>query len=170
MNLLELGVESAGDHHSPPFEAMHQIGPVEAVNLIPDRQDEIAAEMLDAIDGACIRRAAHRLRLEHFLMRPRERVHVQGALAVGNFSAKDARVLPMGGAGQRRIKTLVEDSERSKESARGDGDVRTGNVVDLGIVEVLVDGSAVRSAIGRTLKLALEFRSEEHTSELQSSQ
>jgi len=60
MNLIEFGVEDSGDHHPLPFEAMHQIGPVKAVHIFSGGEDEIAAQMLDAIYRASVRRAAHR--------------------------------------------------------------------------------------------------------------
>jgi len=34
MNLFELAIEDAGDRHSAAFEAVNQIGSVEAVNVI----------------------------------------------------------------------------------------------------------------------------------------
>jgi len=47
VNLLELGVKNASNHHSSSFEAMHQIGTVEPVDVVPNRQDKIAPQMLD---------------------------------------------------------------------------------------------------------------------------
>src|SRR5271169_1686808 len=79
---------------------MHEIGAVEAVNIVPGGQDETAAQMLDAIYRAGVRRATHRFRFEHFLMRAGKRVNVQSALAVGNFPAKNVWGLSIGGAGQ----------------------------------------------------------------------
>jgi hypothetical protein len=76
VDLVEFGIKAPGDHHSLSFKAVHHIGPVEPVNIVPDRQDEIASQMLNAVDRAGIRGTAHRFRLEHFLMRARERVDV----------------------------------------------------------------------------------------------
>jgi hypothetical protein len=47
VNLLEFGVKNASNHHSSSFEAMHQIGTVEPVDVVPDGQDKIAPQMLD---------------------------------------------------------------------------------------------------------------------------
>jgi hypothetical protein len=59
MNLFELGVTNAGDNYFSSFEAMHQIGSVEPVDIVPHRQDKIASQVLDAIYGAGVRRPAH---------------------------------------------------------------------------------------------------------------
>jgi len=48
MNLFEFGIESAGDDHSTAFKTVHEIGPVEAINVVSDRENKIPAEMLDA--------------------------------------------------------------------------------------------------------------------------
>jgi hypothetical protein len=51
VNLVELLVENARHHYALAFEAMHQIGAVEpedVLTVFARRQDEIAAEMLDA--------------------------------------------------------------------------------------------------------------------------
>lgn len=57
VNLFKFSVESAVDDHSASFETMHQIGSVEAVNVVPGRQDQVAPQMLDAIDRAGVRRS-----------------------------------------------------------------------------------------------------------------
>ena len=66
---------------------------------------------------------------------------------------------------QTGIKAFVEDPERSQEPARSHGDVGTGDVVNLRIVDMLGDGTCVGSAIGRALKLALEIRLVDSTSQ-----
>src|SRR5437879_6897288 len=73
MDLAELGIQDASHLHLLAFKAMNKIRPVKAVNVLPCREDEIAAEIVDAIHSASIGRATHGLGLEHLLMRPRER-------------------------------------------------------------------------------------------------
>src|SRR5579864_1730745 len=118
VNLVNFGIQNPGDHHSLSFEAVHLIGPVEAVNVVPGRQDEIPSQALDAINRAGIRGPAHRFRLEHFLMRARERVNVQGTLAVGNFSVKLARGLCMGDAGRRQHADSPENDDSIKHGLK----------------------------------------------------
>ena len=79
---------------------MHQVGPIEAVDVISGRKDDIASHVFDAKDRTRVRCSAHRLRLEHLLMRPRKRVDIQSTLAIGDFSVKDMRVLRVRRAGQ----------------------------------------------------------------------
>jgi len=93
VNLFELGVEDASDYNSSAFEAMHHVEAVESVDVVSRGENKIAAETLDAVDRARVRGASHRFRLEHFPVRPREGMDVQGALAIGDFSPEDARVL-----------------------------------------------------------------------------
>jgi hypothetical protein len=38
VNLVEFGIENAGDYDSLSFEAVHHIGPVEPVNVVPRRR------------------------------------------------------------------------------------------------------------------------------------
>src|SRR5580698_1080603 len=57
--------------------------------------------MLNAIHRAGIRGAAHGLRLQHLLMRSRERVDIHSALVVGYLALEHARVLSIAGDGQR---------------------------------------------------------------------
>jgi hypothetical protein len=97
---------------------MHQIGPVEAVHIVPDRENQIAAEMLDTIYRAGVRRAAHRLRLEHLLVRAGERVNIQGALAVRNFSTKDAGSLPIGSSRHRQYRNCTTKKDSSADVSK----------------------------------------------------
>ena len=69
VDLIDFLVQNAADHHSLAFEAMHQVGSVQAIDVCSHRQDHIAAQMRNAIHRASIRRPPHRLRLEHLLMR-----------------------------------------------------------------------------------------------------
>jgi hypothetical protein len=49
VNLFEFVIECAGDRDSPSFIAVHQVSSIEAIDIVAHRQDEIAAQMLDAI-------------------------------------------------------------------------------------------------------------------------
>src|SRR2546425_12693923 len=91
MDLVELGIQNAQDLHLLAFETVHQIRTIEAIDVLPRRKDKIAAEMLDAIHSAGVGGTSHGLGLEHFLMRASQRVNVEGALAVGDFTAKAFR-------------------------------------------------------------------------------
>ena len=85
---------------------------------------------------------------------PRNMAPSLGAVLMGRIKR-----VGLQGANPDGIEALVKYSEGREEPARGDGDVRTGNVVDLSVVDVLIDWSAVGSATRRTLKLAFKFRS-----------
>jgi hypothetical protein len=93
VNLIGFGIENAGNFDALSFEAMDQIGAIEAVNVFAvfsGGQYEISAEMLNAVHGAGVGGSAHGLRLQHFFVRPGQGMHVHGALAVGYLSAEDA--------------------------------------------------------------------------------
>jgi len=82
VNQVELRVQNTGDFHFLSFETMHQVGAVKAKDVIARRQNQVAAQMLNAVGRTSIGSATHRLGLEHFLMRARERMNVQSTLAV----------------------------------------------------------------------------------------
>ncbi len=83
---------------------------------------------------------------------PRNIAPSLGAVLMGRIRGSGCRAANPDG-----IKALVEDAEGSEEAASRDGKKRVRDVVDLGVVNVLVDGSAIRSATGGTLELPLEF-------------
>jgi len=102
MQVGVFGIEYAIDFHSLAFEAVNEVRAIEMVDIssvFAGHEDQIAAEVLDAVLGAGGRSAAHRLGFEHLLMRAGQGMDVQGALAVGNFSVKEAS-----GAGWRIVR------------------------------------------------------------------
>jgi hypothetical protein len=98
VNLLDFRIKNAGNFDPLSFETMDQVGAIETVNVFTGRQDKISAEMLNAISGAGVRRSAHRLRLQHFFVRPGQRMHVHCTLTVGHFSTEHAGILRQGHA------------------------------------------------------------------------
>jgi hypothetical protein len=92
---VEFGVDRSGDFYFLALESVHQIGSIKPENILSGSQHKIASHVLDTIHRTRIGGATHRFRLEHFLVRPSERVNVQRALAVGNIPAEYAGSLPM---------------------------------------------------------------------------
>src|SRR5271165_6027313 len=93
MNLFELGIQNAGEFHFLSLETMYQVGAIEPEDVFSRRQDQIASQMFNAIHRTGIGGAAHGLGFEHLLMRAREGMNIQGALAVGDLAAEDLGVL-----------------------------------------------------------------------------
>jgi hypothetical protein len=98
------GIKHAADFDSLTFEAVDKVWPVEMVDVFSvfaGHENQTASEVLDAVLGAGGGRSAHGLGFEHFLVGAGQGVNVQGALAVGNFSVKEARSAGLGIVGLR---------------------------------------------------------------------
>jgi hypothetical protein len=54
VNLFEFWVKNTGDSYSLSFEAVDQVGAIEAEDVISGRQDQIASHVLNAVHGAGI--------------------------------------------------------------------------------------------------------------------
>jgi hypothetical protein len=108
MNSVRLRVKGSREFYFLAFKAEHQIRPVDGVNIFPRCEHEIAA-MPDAVRDARVRSALQGFRLEHLIMRLREYRSIVGALTVGNFSLKHARIL--GESGIRQSPTNCHDAD-----------------------------------------------------------
>src|ERR1700687_4961263 len=87
MNDFGLGIKGAVELLLLADETARQFLVVEMVDMRFRRQDEFPSQVLDAILRARSPRLSRGpgLRLQHLLMRPRQRVNIQSALAVGNL-------------------------------------------------------------------------------------
>src|SRR5277367_923593 len=64
VDLLDLPVQNAGKFHFLPLETMHQVGTIKAEDIRAvraRRQNQIAPQMLNAVNGTSIRGPAHGL-------------------------------------------------------------------------------------------------------------